>query len=506
MSHDFANKAVKNFLFNSGRLAITMGATVCTSAIIARRLGPGNMGVYGYAMWIVGTLGILANVGLPSALTKYISEYLGSGDIATAVGVCKGLLFTQLGVAAGVSVLTACFMLLKGPYRNIIGLAAVLLFFQALQQSLGAALAGIQRFDRLALTSLYVALVSVASVGTAALLHAGVMGMLWATLSGLLAAIWLYFRDVKTYLLKSSPALTPAPSTMPDTFRRIRQFSLTVSYILLLDSIVWQRSEILFLKTYSTIAQVGFYTLAYSIASKMSDITATFSATLMPLYAESYGRDGLRNVGLVFVNALKYLQMLVVPLCLIGAALAKPLTQLLYGSQFLAVALPLQVLLLSMSFTSIGVVISPLLYGIDKQSFIAKYGTAVAVLNLALDLILIPRYAAVGAAVANCTAQIAGIVGGALYVLHCVRISFPWKTIVVIYLAAAVAVAPVAYFARGDHPGIAVLSGSVLFAAVLYMLLLAAVGELGKQDLDVLKKALLTRSSPPKALGVVGPA
>ena len=77
---------------------------------------------------------------------------------------------------------------------------------------------------------------------------------------------------------------------------------------------------------------------------------------------------------------------------------------------------------------------------------------------------------------------------------------------VVIYLAASVAVVPVAYFARGDHPGIAVLIGSVLFAAVLYTLLLAAVGELGKQDLDVLKKALLTRGSPPKALEVVGPA
>jgi O-antigen/teichoic acid export membrane protein len=506
MSHDMASKAVKNFLLNGGRLAITMGATVCTSAMIARRLGAIDMGVYGYAMWIVGTLGIFANIGLPSALTKYISEYLGSNDIVTAVRVGKGLLLVQLAVAAGVSCITVCFMLLKSPYRSIIGLAAVLLFFQALQQSLSAALAGIQRFDRLALTSLYVALASVASVGVAALLHAGVMGMLWATLTGLVVAMCLYLRDVNRYLLKAPRNPLPPVAATPDPFRRIRKFSLTVSYILLVDAIVWQRSEILFLKAYSTIAEIGFYTLAYSIASKMSDITSTFSTTLMPLYSESYGRDGLRNVGLVFVNALKYLQMLVVPLCLGGVALARPLTQLLFGAQFLSVALPLQVLLLSMSFTSIGVVISPLLYGIDKQSFIAKYGTAVAVLNIALDLILIPKYAAVGAALANCTAQIAGIVGGALYVFHCVRISFPWKTTVVIYLAAAVAIAPVAYFARGDHRGIVLLSGSVLFAAAAYMLLLVAVGELGKQDLDILKKALLTRGPGPKGLEVVGPA
>src|SRR6267143_388398 len=304
MSHDIAGKAVKNFFFSSGRLAISMGATICTSAIIARTLGPTNMGVYGYAMWIVGTLGIFANIGLPGALTKYISEFIGSGDPVTAVRVGKRLLLTQLAVAAGVSGLTACFMFLKTPYRSIIGLAAIMLFAQALQQSLGAALAGLQRFDRLALISLYVAMASAGSIGVAAFLRAGVMGMLWATLTGLAVAIWLYYRDVDKLLLKLSPHPSPPLSAVPDPFRRIRRFSLTISYILLLDAIVWQRSEVLFLKGYSTLAQIGFYTLAYSIASKLGEIASTFSTTLLPLYSESYGRYGLRDVGFLLVGAL----------------------------------------------------------------------------------------------------------------------------------------------------------------------------------------------------------
>ncbi|MGB7752603.1 MAG: flippase [Candidatus Acidiferrales bacterium] len=506
MSRDIANKAVKNFFFSGGRLAISMAATLCTSAIIARKLGPANMGVYGYAMWLVGTLGILANIGLPGALTKYLSEYIGSGDTVTAVQVGKRLLLTQLAVAAGVSGVTACFMLLKSPYRSVIGLAAVMLFAQALQQSLSSALAGLQRFDRLALTSLYVALASVVAVGVAALLHAGVMGMLWATLVGLAVSIWLYYRDVDKFLLKLSPQPSDSVRVAPDPFRRIRRFSLTVSYILLVDAIVWQRSEVLFLKGYSTIAQIAFYTLAYSIASKLGDIASTFSTTLMPLYSESYGRDGLRDIGLVFVNALKYLQMLMVPLCLLGVALARPLAQLIYGSQFLAVALPLQLLLVASAVTSIGVVISPLLYGIDKQSFIAKYGTAVAVLNVALDFVLIPRYGAVGAAVANSTAQIAGVLGGAFYVVRYIRIKFPWKSTIKIYLAAAGAVAPVAYLATRAHLGIAALTGCAVLGGVLYLALLTLVGELGRQDIGVLKTALLTKVYPAKPLRAADPA
>jgi O-antigen/teichoic acid export membrane protein len=508
MSREIANKAVRNFLFNGGRLVITMGATVCTSAIIARTLGPTNMGVYGYATWIVGTLGILANLGLPGALTKYIAEYMGSGDLATAARVGKGLLLTQLIIATSVSGLMACFMLFHTPYQDIIGIAAILLLVQALQQSVTSALAGIQRFDRLALISLYVALASVASIAVAAFLHAGVTGMLWATVIGPAAAILMSYRDINKFLLKSPQSASPPVSGASDPFRRIRKFSLTVSYILLVDAIVWQRSEILFLKAYSTVAQIGFYTIAYSMASKLNDITGTFSTTLMPLYAETYGRNGLRDVGLVFANAAKYLQMLMVPLCLLGIAVARPLVLMIYGPQFLSVALPLQILLASLPIICIGVVISPVLYGVDKQSFIAKYGTVVAVLNIVLDLVLIPKYAAVGAAYANCAAQIAGVVGGAFYVIRYVGVTFPWKSSARIYAAAAVAVAPAAYVGSYAHSPaqIVPLMEAIAAAGLLYVTVLIVIGELGRQDLNLLKRAVLAKAHPPKPVDVTDAA
>src|SRR6476661_4316800 len=191
MSSETTNKAIRNVFFSGIRLAIGVIATVCTSAILARTLGPTNTGLYGYAMWLVGTLGVLANLGLPVALTKFVSEYMGRGDSATAARLCKRLLMTQLAVACGVSVLTACGVIFKTPYRNILLLAASMVLFQALQQGLFAALAGLQKFDKIAMVSLYVALAQVISVGIAALLHASVLGMLWATLVGLAIATWI---------------------------------------------------------------------------------------------------------------------------------------------------------------------------------------------------------------------------------------------------------------------------------------------------------------------------
>jgi O-antigen/teichoic acid export membrane protein len=493
MNKPQTNSPVRNILFSGLRLLVSAGGTICVSAIMARTLGPQNMGIYSYAMWIVGTLGILANIGLPAALTKYVSEFLGSGDRATAVLIGKRLLRTQLIVGLVVSGLTGCLWFFRIPYRSMIILAAVMILLQALQQGLLAALAGIQRFDKIAWISLYVALAQVASVGVAALLGAGVLGMLWATLAGLAVGTWLSYRAVDRLLFKLSASPSFPPPETSNIFLRIRKFSITISYVLLLDTIVWQRSEVLFLKWYSTLPQIAFYTLAFSIATKLTEVSGTFSSTLLPLYSESYGRHGLRDIGLVYVKALKYLQMLMVFPCLLAAAICGPLVELLYGASYAPVVLPLQLLLVSLALTSIGVVGSPLLVGTEKQSFIAKYGTFVAVLNIIMDFILIPRHGALGAAIANCTAQIVGVLGGTIFVIRYARASFPWRTTLTIYFAAALSVAPVAYCFSAGHPGMLLRAGSVAVGTMLYLGLLVFAGELGKHDLGALKEAVLAK-------------
>jgi O-antigen/teichoic acid export membrane protein len=347
------------------------------------------------------------------------------------------------------------------------------------------------------LISLYVAVAQVASVGVAAILHSGVMGMLWATLVGLAMGAWLSYRAVDRLLLRLSATPSGPMPEMPDIFRRIRKFSIIISYVLLLDTIIWQRSEVLFLKWYSTLPQIAFYALAYSIAAKLADVSGTFSSTLLPLYSESYGRHGLREVGAVLTKALKYLQMVMVFPCLLAAAICKPLVALLYGPDYGPVVLPLQLLLISLAITSIGVVCSPLLVGTEKQSFIAKYGTLVAVLNITLDFILIPQHGALGAAVANCTAQIVGVVGGTIYVIRYAKTSFPWKSTAAIYVAAVVSVSPVIYCFVELRSGARMLAGSAAIGAILYLALLMILGELGKRDFSALKSALLAKVASP---------
>ena len=129
-----------------------------------------------------------------------------------------------------------------------------------------------------------------ALTGVAGLLHVGILGMLAATLRGIVGRNLLSYRAVKKCFFSLGSETLPALPQTKDAFNRVMRFSFTLAYILVLDAIVWQRSEVLFLKWYSTLPEIAFYTVAYAIASKLNDIGGAVSSILLPLFSESYGR------------------------------------------------------------------------------------------------------------------------------------------------------------------------------------------------------------------------
>jgi O-antigen/teichoic acid export membrane protein len=80
---------------------------------------------------------------------------------------------------------------------------------------------------------------------------------------------------------------------------------------------------------------------------------------------------------------------------------------LLYGSAFASAVVPAQIILLGLTLDGLGGVITGFLYGTGRpglNSLAMGVGLAVTVV---LDLILIPRYGATGAAAASAVAYVA---------------------------------------------------------------------------------------------------
>jgi O-antigen/teichoic acid export membrane protein len=464
-------------------------AGICKSAIIARHLGPSRMGVYSYAMWIAVALSAVASLGLPTAVTKYASEFLGRGDHPQAARLTRQLVKLQLKVVLAVALLAefATFLLAQGSERLVLVLTTSMVVPIVVTRVLGSVLEGHQQYQKLALIDLKSSLADVGLVGLGAVFTRSVEGILLALIAGSLIATYLTYHAVRP-MLTEGPLAAGAPDD-PKVLKRALNFAFTESYILFTDAIIWQKSEVFFLKMLSALREVAFYGIAFGLSARLMTISSSFTQTLMPLSSESFGRSGLRELGRIYEMSVKYTQMALLPLCAIAIGIATPLINLVYGPAYQPLVPALRVLLASLALTCLAYVGASVLYATEKQGFIAKCQTPIAALNIALDLILIRTHGAIGAAIANSCAQVLEAVILLAYARRVVAGRFPWRPTAKIYATVALAALPLV-LAQHVEVGPWSAAGLAGVGLCIYIAILVAWGELGSRELRVLNEVI----------------
>jgi len=147
-----------------------------------------------------------------------------------------------------------------------------------------------------------------------------------------------------------------------------------------------------------------------------------------------YGRDKNRLFKMTS-QASTYVLLGALPILIGVACIGGPFVRAMYGSQYLpAIPVFIVVALLSIPKAVLGPALT-LLYSAEDLGFILKWGCAAALINVALDIALIPSHGAIGAAWANGIAQsfAALSIWGRVLLRYPVRVDLP----VVLRLVAA---------------------------------------------------------------------
>jgi O-antigen/teichoic acid export membrane protein len=126
----------------------------------------------------------------------------------------------------------------------------------------------------------------------------------------------------------------------------------------------------------------------------------------MPAVANLVGTGEQDRIRRGFWRATRILTLLVPPL-VAGVAVTGPaLLRAIYGERYAGAGAVLLVMLVPLLIQPIMTLSMAVLYGLGRPRFIIGAGLAATVVDLALALLLIPRWDAVGAAVANGAAQL----------------------------------------------------------------------------------------------------
>ena len=142
----------------------------------------------------------------------------------------------------------------------------------------------------------------------------------------------------------------------------------------------------------------------YAIASKFAELTKVLGMALTYVLYPQFARAGRSKAAERAKRLLPKAALLtagaVVPL-FFAAGLLIPAV---YGSEFEGASTPARILLLGLAFEGVAGVITAFLYGAGRPGLYSLAMGAGLVATVALDVLLIPRYEAVGAAAASAVA------------------------------------------------------------------------------------------------------
>ena len=485
-------KTLFNFGFSGLRMAVAAVGGFIVSVMIARSLGVQDMGTFSFVVWTAGTVSSLSSLGLPDAVSKYVAEHKGVGNHVLAAIIARRILFTQILSAAAATILAAA---LWGSIERhrwlLILLALATVLPAALQQTMLALMEGEQRFDLQVLATLGGTVFQIAIVAIFAVRWPSVEGFLLASLISsvvLLGTTYFFSRSMIDPGPKAARPAYPA-----ELSRRVLSFSLSIYGLWLLNLVVFDKSEMAFLRLFNTPEQLAYYGIAFTLTARLATAGDSISYVLFPMFITRLAETGAEGLKASYRQSITYMQMLMVPLCLWAIPLLPALVVIAYGQQYARVVPVIQILLVTMIFSVTMNVSSNVVYALDKQASLLHFMMVVAALNILLDLALIPRYAAVGAAVANGASQAIAAVGLVIILRKLLPGSFPARTSLKVYFAAIISTVPIIcvdIFLHGRRTPFLVLS--VLIAVFLYGAILTGMRTLSKGEVDTFRSRFAT--------------
>jgi len=479
------SRALRNFGFSGACKAVTAMSSLAVSVITARSLGASDMGKYSFVLWVAGTIAALSSLGLPDAVAKYVAEQKGSGNHALAAKIARRIIGVQIVAAGLASVIGAgVWSALARDHLILVFLALATVMPSALQQMLLALMEGAQSFDLQLIATFGGALFQVGIVSAIAMRHGSIQGFL---LANLLASV------VYTALTLSlcRPILTShldsvRQTEFPEISKRIFNFSISIYGLSLLSLIVFDKSELFVLRIFQSPAELAYYSIAFGLTARLATAGDSISYVLFPMFVTRFTQNGSEDLRKVYRQSMRYLQLFMVPVIVWSIPLAPRLVVFVYGREYAHVGPVVQVLLATMLLTVMVTVSASAVFTLDKQGVFLRYMLGVAALNILLDLALISRYGALGAAFANGISQAIAVCGLIALLWKILPGSFPVLASMKIYFAAFVSAALICYANLVMRAGTWVVSVSVAAAVVLYIGLLGGLGEMTIGELKVL--------------------
>jgi O-antigen/teichoic acid export membrane protein len=442
---------------------------------MARYLGAEDLGVLSFALSFTLIIGLLGDLGLSSLMTREVSrnqslapKYLGN------IFFIKVLLaIVTFGVViAATNILGYSEQTIKVVY--LITLSNIATSFT---QTFNSIFQAFERFEYQ----------SIGMVLNSALMLIGIFfaikqnfDLIYFAFVYLIVSVILLVYSFTFCLWKFAiPSLKIDWNFWKQTILESMPFWLNSVFV-----IIYFKIDMVMLSTMDGDAVVGWYAASYRLIDSLGFIPAVLMSTMYPVFSKLHvsSKDSLE---FAFRKSFKILVIIAIPIGIGTTILAEKIIILIYSVEYAPSVIALQVLIWASVLSFINFTPATYLTSTNKQRTLMIFTFLGAILNIILNLILIPLFSYNGAAVATVITE---FFVGLLMVYNIHRVQNLSILLSDVILKSLIAGALMGVFIFTFRSYTLVLL--ILFAAVIYFFTLYIVNGFEKEDIILFNQVL----------------
>lgn len=387
-----------------GRLLATV-VNFATQVLVVRSLSKDGYGAFAYALSIVYVIETLITLGFDRAVSRFVPIYDEQGDAARMRGTLSfvgRVLLVASVLVVGVVLVGGSDLLGRWTDDLRTGELIVLLIALAPLQAFDNLLLGVSAVFARARAIFFRRYVLAPALRLGAVLLVVLrdgdeadlaVGYVVTAAVGLVAFLWVLgralARDGVLRRLRAAPAVRPVGTILAFTLPLLTSDLVFV----MLESV-----DVVLLGRYGTTADVAGLRAVQPVARLNQLVLASFGVLFTPLAARRFARGDRTGVTDLYWQTATWVAVLSFPAVLVTVALAPSITVTLFGDRYRESALLLAVLsagyAINAAFGFNGLTLN--VFGQVRLLMAVNLGAAA--LNVALGLLLIPRFGAPGAA------------------------------------------------------------------------------------------------------------
>jgi len=389
-------KIAKNttMLFISQIITYIMGFFITMYS--ARYLGAEGFGIISLALAITGILVVFTDLGLGTLTVREVARDKSLVDKYTSnVAVIK------LMLALLTFILTAVIVYLFG-YTDEIKVVVYIITGSTLINALSGIFYPIfQSYEKMEFQSIANVLnSSIMLIGTFFVIFNNLGIYSFATLY-MVSNIVVFIFIVSVYIREFQ---FPSFNIDLGFWKPTLMMALPLSLVSIFSLIAYRVDTILLsLLKGSTV--VGWYSASYRLMEVFLFLPGVFATAVFPVFS-SLHLSSHETLKLSYQKSFKYLAILSIPVSVGTTVLAPEIVLLIYKSAFTPSIIILQILIWAIPITFLNYIFGTILPAMNRQNVLLKVTFLSMIINIALNLVLIPTYSYVGAAVVTVVTEL----------------------------------------------------------------------------------------------------